>query len=72
MGIVFVMFAGLWVTFFQTCTELWVQFFLSKMARPRSKLGLANPPPPPPWAVGCRVVSRWIVLEEWQLLFYKF
>ena len=28
MGIVFVMFAELWVTFFQTCTELWVQIVL--------------------------------------------
>ena len=36
------MFAELWVTFFQTCAELWFQFFWnhnSKMARPRPKLG---------------------------------
>ena len=45
--------------------------FLTKMARPRSKLGLVNlplsppnpTPPPNPWDVGCRVVSRCIVLE---------
>ena len=62
MGIIFVKFAELWVRFFQTCTDLWAQIFLTKMARPRSKLGLVNPPTP--WAVGCRVVSRCIVLEE--------
>ena len=50
--------------------------FLTKMARPRSKLGIVNlplplrPPPPPlspnlpnPWDVGCHVVSRCILLE---------
>ena len=35
--------------------------FLTKMARPGSKLGLVNP-----WAVGCRVVSRCIVLERFR------
>ena len=30
MGIVFVMFAELWVTFFQTCAELWVKIFEAK------------------------------------------
>ena len=37
--------------------------FITKMARPLSKLGLVTPPPPTPWAVGCCVVSRCIVLE---------
>ena len=36
--------------------------FLTKMARPPQKLGLVYHSPPP-WAVGCRVVSRCIVLE---------
>ena len=38
--------------------------FLTKMARPPQKLGLVyHSSPSPPCAVGCRVVSRCIVLE---------
>ena len=42
MGIVFIMFAELWVTFFQTCAELWVQYF-NQNGTSSSKIRLSNP-----------------------------
>ena len=47
MGIVFIMFAELWVTFFQTCAELWV-LCCNQNGKSSSKIRLSNPPPPPP------------------------
>ena len=41
IGIIFIMFAELWVAFFQTFVEL------TKMARTRPKLGLVTTPLPP-------------------------
>ena len=47
MGIVFIMFAELWVTFFRH-VQNYGSKFLTKMVRPRPKLGPVNPTPPPP------------------------
>ena len=41
----FIPFAELWVTFFQTCTELWVKILNQNGTSP-SKTRLSYPPPP--------------------------
>ena len=61
MGIVFVMFAELWVTFFRHVQNYGSKFFNQNGTSP-SKIRLSLPPPPP-CAVGCCAVSRCIVLE---------
>ena len=46
MGIIFIMFAELWVIFFQTCAELWVQIF-NQNGTSSFNMRLSNLPPPP-------------------------
>ena len=45
MGHIFIPFAELWVTFFQTCAELWVKI-LNKNDTSPSKTRIGYPPPP--------------------------